>query len=200
MSLRARLLATLLLLVAIGLVVADVATYSALRSFLFKRVDAQLQDARGPALGALIDGHKPGLFGVYVEYRDPTGVKKYPPDSPSPDDPNLYGSPPPTLPAALPGSGTGGSQRLFDAHGSTGSLNYRVLASAVPPDVGGGTLIVAIPLTDVTSTLHRLILLMLGVGAAVLIAVAGVALWRVRAGLRPWRRWVRPPGPSRPAT
>ena len=51
MSLRARLLATLLLLVAVGLVVADVATYSALRSFLVQRVDAQLLDARGPVFG-----------------------------------------------------------------------------------------------------------------------------------------------------
>ncbi len=34
MSLRARLLAATLALVALGLVVADVATYSALRSFL----------------------------------------------------------------------------------------------------------------------------------------------------------------------
>src|SRR5688500_913948 len=46
MSLRARLLAASLVLVAAGLLVADVATYSALRSFLFDRVDQQLDAAQ----------------------------------------------------------------------------------------------------------------------------------------------------------
>jgi two-component system OmpR family sensor kinase len=58
MSLRTRLLAASLVLVAIGLLVADVATYSALRSFLFDRVDQQLDAAQASierARGASVD-------------------------------------------------------------------------------------------------------------------------------------------------
>ena len=186
MSLRARLLATLLLLVSVGLVVADVATYSALHSFLVERVDAQLKDARIPAFGAITGGHDPGGFGIYIEYRDATGATQFRRDwAPAGSDPDVAGAPPPTLPSSLPGSGLDAAESSFDCPATSGSLTYRALASALPQSVGGGTLIVAIPLTDVTSTLHRLIFLMLGVGIGVLIAVAGVALWRVRAGLRP---------------
>ena len=43
MSLRARLLAASLALVVVGLGAADVATFHALRSFLYHRVDDQLR-------------------------------------------------------------------------------------------------------------------------------------------------------------
>ena len=42
MSLRARLVLGVILLSAIGLAVADVATYTSLRSFLLNRVDSSL--------------------------------------------------------------------------------------------------------------------------------------------------------------
>ena len=45
LSLRGRLLAALLVLLACGLAVADVATYVSLRSFLLGRVDQQLAAA-----------------------------------------------------------------------------------------------------------------------------------------------------------
>ena len=132
--------------------------------------------------GVLAGGHEPEPFGIYVEVRDATGATKFTqPYTPPGSGPDAGGAPAPKLPAALPGSGADEQQRYFTADATSGSMSYRVLASSV----GGGTLILAIPLTDVTSTLHRLIFLMLGVGLGVLIAVAGVALWRVRAGLRP---------------
>ena len=42
LSLRARLLLAVVLLVLFGLVVADIATYAALRSYMVQRVDDQL--------------------------------------------------------------------------------------------------------------------------------------------------------------
>jgi two-component system OmpR family sensor kinase len=62
-SLRTRLLLALLGLVAAGLLVAGIATYSSLRSFLLERVDQQLREARGPVAMTLASGQIPGLPG-----------------------------------------------------------------------------------------------------------------------------------------
>ena len=187
MSLRARLLVTLLLLTGIGLAVADVATYGALRSFLLNRVDQQLVTARQPAAIALSadDGspHGPGPGGsfvppgTYAEYRDADGdtVEALTFSYEDRVDPRLR------IPDRLPGSGAEGTSACFTCPSGSGG-SYRGLATAVQ---GGGTVIVAIPLGDVQSTLRRLVIVMLIVGAIVLLAVAGFALWRVRAGLRP---------------
>ena len=61
MTLRTRLLLALLALVAAGLLVAGVATYSSLRSFLLQRVDQQLVDARNPVAWALTSSTFPGV-------------------------------------------------------------------------------------------------------------------------------------------
>ena len=50
MSLRLRLLLSVVVLVLVGLLVADAVTYVSLRSFLLRRVDQQLLDARSPTL------------------------------------------------------------------------------------------------------------------------------------------------------
>jgi two-component system OmpR family sensor kinase len=92
---------------------------------------------------------------------------------------------PATIPPALPGSpgGPPGGSITYTApapHGEHG--DYRIRATAV---TGGGTLIVAIPLTEVHATLRRLLGLETLIGIAVLIAVALLAGWLVRVGLRP---------------
>src|SRR5438874_1677525 len=84
MSLRVRLLAASLVLVAVGLAVADIATYSSLHSFLYSRVDAQLDGAHRSAERALYDSQ--GVFlraqltqlgtvvpGVWLQVRDDDG-------------------------------------------------------------------------------------------------------------------------------
>ena len=53
LSLRARLILGVIALAAVGLVAADVATYSALSSFLIKRTDTSLQAAHVAVEGAL---------------------------------------------------------------------------------------------------------------------------------------------------
>src|SRR5437870_5424104 len=64
LSLRARLLAGLVTLVLAGLLVADVATYAALQSFLCSRLDQQLRDAQIPSAAYLVhsgDGRGPDM-------------------------------------------------------------------------------------------------------------------------------------------
>src|SRR5689334_15292484 len=101
MSLRGRLLLATGILVVLGLLVADGATYGLLRSSLVSRVDAQLisysHDPRGLARGGFNNGPDHGLPQQYVEFVDGSGNKlisqpilgaDYPPNVP----PNLLGS------------------------------------------------------------------------------------------------------------
>ena len=68
-SLRARLVAGLLLLAAVGLIALAAITYFEQRSFLYDRVDQQLRDAAPQIINTLVDngvavpGHAPGLGG-----------------------------------------------------------------------------------------------------------------------------------------
>src|SRR2546430_17512887 len=54
MSLRLRLLLSLLGLAAVGLLIVDAVSYSSLRSHLLQRVDQQVESARAPATVALL--------------------------------------------------------------------------------------------------------------------------------------------------
>lgn len=186
-SLRSRLLAASLALVALGLLAADVATYSALRSFLYGRVDAQLDGAAVTVQRALFD--RRGVFaeatlrqlgtivpGVFVQVRDGRGVVLVtvfgrPRDAPqqSPDLPDRLEAGTVTLPAAQQGGPT-----------------YRTRISALPSLAGGsGALVVALPLTDTEATLRRLVVIEVLVTAGVLAAAGVGGLWLVRLGLRP---------------
>jgi two-component system OmpR family sensor kinase len=191
-SLRGRLLASTLMLVAVGLAVAGVATYAFLNSFLVSRVDDQLRASLFVVPQALLSsgtvagpGGEPEadqLFApLYAVYLDPSGhvVREHP----------LLGydrkaAPAPTLPGGLPGAtGATGSQiRLFTT-GSAGDLRYRAIAAPVTND--GGTIVVAIPLTDVADTLHRLVVVEAIVVGGVLLLAAVSALGLVRLGLGP---------------
>jgi two-component system OmpR family sensor kinase len=92
---------------------------------------------------------------------------------------------PPVLPSGLPGSDSSASTGpvTLTAKAEGGSPTYRVLATSISP--GPGTFVVAIPLTEVTATVHRLVVIEVWVGVAVLLVTAGLALWLVRLGLRP---------------
>ena len=59
MSMRLRLLLAISGFVVVGLLVAGVATYVLLRSFLLQRVDQQLLAARGPVVHSLQEGGMP---------------------------------------------------------------------------------------------------------------------------------------------
>jgi two-component system, OmpR family, sensor kinase len=186
MSLRARLLIATVVLVAAGLVVANVATYRALSGFLIHRVDDQLVAASPTCAHVLLEGPGGGPralgipVGTFAEFIDPSGnvvgptfFVSYPPPSSNP--------PRPVIPTSVVGS-SGASYFTTGSVGGT-SLSYRVLATETPN--ASGTLIVAIPLTEVGATMHRLLLVELVVSGLVLVLAAAFGLWVVRLGLRP---------------
>ena len=188
MSLRARLTLVAVALVAFGLVATELATYHYLSRSLIQRVDEQLAAAQVPAVGMFehggdFGGGPPGLSipsGSYAQLVLAGKVVRSAPIGPSPE-----GVAPAAIPPGLPGSAGGppGGSITYTAPAPLGEHGeYRIRATAV---TGGGTLIVAIPLTEVHATLRRLLGLETLIGIAVLIAVALLAGWLVRVGLRP---------------
>jgi two-component system OmpR family sensor kinase len=204
MSLRARLMFGLLALAAAGLMTLAAITYFEQRSFQLQRVDQEAQ-AGWPFMSRLLDclesgapspldcglgfsgGGRfagpeqtlpPGTFGIRrdengnqvgrsldLSYREANGSMK--------------GFAPPTLPANIP------LYRPITV-GSSAGTNFRVLAK--PTGDEPGTTIIAIPLTDVQQTLHRLLAGEGLVIAAILAALAALSWWVVRLGLRPLDR------------
>src|SRR4051812_13239449 len=203
-SLRARLVAGLLALTAVGLLAAAAVTYVEQRSFLLDRVDAQAVTA-APAMAHQLDeaGVRPPAD------RDNGGPFPGGPrggDGPRADSVNLppgtygqrrsasgkvlgktaisYGQPLPPGPQ-IPAKLTVGEHITVDSVKS-GGPRYRVVASRDRDD--SGITVVAIPLRDVDQTLHRLLAVEALVIAAVLSALALSALALVRLGLRPLDR------------
>lgn len=204
MSLRARLILGLLALSAAGLITLAAITYIEQRSFQLQRVDQEAQagwgymstqldchgdnvsevlGAVGCRLGAVGGGGLPGPAqtlppGTYGYRRDENGnqvggslVSTYP---------GLARQfPAPALPAKIP---------LYQpiTVGSSSGTNFRVLAK--PTVDQPGTTIIAIPLTEVSQTLHRLFVVEALVIAGILAALAALAWWVVRIGLRPLDR------------
>jgi two-component system OmpR family sensor kinase len=215
MSLRARLLAASLVLVAIGLLVADVATYSALRSFLFDRVDQQLDAAQAGierARGGSVDQLGAVAPRVFLQLYDADG-EAGPFFSGRGRYEHVYT---PKVPAQVVAAAAEleagrGAVRIGEGPppddrgpgGPGGPPNARPVAPArfvtVPsteasgpdfrvrlsPLADGGVLAVGLPLDDLGETLHRLFLIELFVTIAVVAIAAGIGLWLVRLGLRP---------------
>jgi two-component system, OmpR family, sensor kinase len=201
MSLRLRLLLAAGGVALIALVSADVATYHALRSFLYQRVDQQLDtahmslearlnsDSGGPRFGPGGNGpDRDGTAdtlapGVFVEVRDAAG--------------NISGTPVPAhqtggsqltprLPSRITGLSTSGPGEphayLTVPASEVGGASFRVRVSALQD---GGQLIVGLPLQDATATLHRLLAVELAVTAVALLVALALGWWSVRLGLRP---------------
>jgi two-component system OmpR family sensor kinase len=183
MSLRARLVAVLLGLLAFGLLATDVLTYRALRSSLYDRVDSQLAAADTTLQQSL--RFRGGIFvqssleqlgqlvpGAFVQVRVGQGtlvtLNAVRADGPVPA---------PDLPGDLV------VNRVMSVPSvDSGAPGYRVRVSAVP---GGGVLVVALPLADIAATLHRLLVIEVLVTAVVFGVGAGAGFWLVRLGLRP---------------
>ena len=199
LSLRTRLVLGVIVLAAVGLAVADVATYTSLRSFLFHRTDVSLdaahhgveqalfQQGPGPDFSpaARIDALTAAAPGDYVEVRRLNGtvVEK----GAITQFPGQKAPSPPRLPATvvLPAAaGNRDRQRSFTVAATKGGDRYRVRAS-IEPQASNYVLLIAAPLNDVDSTLNRLLLIELFVTGGVLVALGGLGLWVVRLGLRP---------------
>jgi len=206
MSLRGRLLAATLVLVAAGLVAADLATWLALRAFLVDRVDQQLgatrrqveEVVRRGGVDALARAERPGgpmplavSPSTYVQVRDASNrqvVELVP-------GPGLTHEVTPDLPATLPVSlagpdGAGERVSTFTVGGRGRHRGpYRVQAAALRgrgfPGDGGLLVAVALPLSEVFQTLGRLVVIEVLVTVAVLVGVSLLAAHLVRVGLRP---------------
>jgi two-component system OmpR family sensor kinase len=195
-SLRARLIAGLLMLAAAGLLTLGGVTYAEQRSFLLDRVDQQLHAAIGP-ISAALDGRLiapeganrfappgsggPGFGlpqGTYGERRNSVGaitatttVQRY----------GHRSIAHPNIPAHLLAG------NVLTVSGRAGDANtYRVLAT---PDPGtGGLNVVAIPLAEVNQNLNSLLLVEGLVIAGVLLVLGLLVGVVVRMGLLPLQR------------
>src|SRR3954451_22707734 len=213
-SLRVRLLAAVLALSAAGMLLLGAITYAEQRSFQLQRIDDAARSAPPAAPRALADagvgpalddhdhdrggpgGAPPGRGqhllpqGTYVERRNAAGKSLG-------HNVSAYGqdvTANPALPAQMP------VDRVITVKGKgSDDKRYRAYATRDPSGFGGLT-IVAIPLTEVDQTLHRLlavealviagVLLLLGFAAwAGVLLLLGFAAWAVvRVGLLPLDR------------
>lgn len=184
-SLRARLVAVLLVVLVLALGVTAVASQALLRRFLISRVDVQLVSAAVPvARQAAMDLARPGdprspLPSAYV-------VQFFYPDGRtaatvrSPLDASAAAPALPSLPTAAVRRH---ADRPFTVPATSGPGSWRVLARTLPG--GQGSVAVALPLTEVDATVARLQLLGLAVGAVALLASGALGAFAVRRAFRP---------------
>ena len=208
LGLRGRLVLGLLTVSAVGLVILAAVSYAALRSYLSDRVDEQVDAAIEPAGAAL--GQRPGCGDLAPI---PDGRGRGPSAEPPPGGPPPGGGPqlPPGTYAEIRGAGGEVACRTRFAFGEAGTPSPELpagppLSSPADPEVfevpaaggasapfravavpaaGAGTLIVAVPLTELEETLDRLLVIDAAVAGGILVAMALLALWVVRVGLRP---------------
>ena len=194
-SLRTRLLLGVIALAGVGLVAADAATYRALSSYLFGQVDSTLNQVHAGIEGAPFEGATgsvaggcPGRLhpGTHAPRQSDDQARLLPGVSPRGATARAEDAGP-GLPAVESEHPTGDRVRFFTVPAVSGSGRYRVRASEESQQPGF-VLLIAQPLNSVYSTLHRLLLIELLVTAVVLAALAALALWIIRIGLRPLTR------------
>ncbi len=202
-SMRARLVAALIALAAVGLVVAAFVTHALLASFLLNRFDAQQASTsrfvypivvRG---GRVFDPGGPLQSGrllptnSYVAVVDNSGnvIGQW---SYNADDATWAESSGASVPR-LPKS-TFNDVKPFTVTDKRGD-RYRVLVDHGPNDAltvrstgAPAVAVFAMPLRDVDQTLGRLTKVEIGVTAGVLVALGAVAWFAVGVGLRPLRK------------
>ena len=184
--LRVKLVAALTLLVALALCVTGLAASAALRGYLIGRVDANLAvSVSGPIFTQPPQGgddhhvRRPDEYAVQVSTLD--GIVKTPftlTDS-SASPPELS-----TVSAATVAAHNG---KPFTVGSRKGDNRWRVVEIQARSRDDGATYAAAVaaPLGDVDSTLRRLTLLELGIGAIVVLLFAGLGYGFVRSSLRP---------------
>jgi two-component system, OmpR family, sensor kinase len=186
LSLRARLVLGVIALATVGLAVANIATYTSLRSFLIAQTDRALDDTHSGVERDVVehDCHVRGASpGDYVELRNSAD------EVVCGKQVAVFGEEEPSLPAFSDGvadlvSGLGyGEAVYFTADARDGGSRYRVRASIEPRT--GAMVLLARPLSGVDETLGRLLRIELLVTAAVLVCLAALGLVVVQLGLRP---------------
>jgi two-component system OmpR family sensor kinase len=218
MSLRTRLLAGVFFLVSVALVVAAAAIYEEQRAFLFNHLDQRAIAAATPisyqlgvdartlkrpagkssgdhdevsgvrSLGRGLTGFLPsGTYGALV---DPEGRILRGPVTVRNGEARLS---PPAFSSTFPVSRLGPNPTLFTVNSKRGSsLRYRV--AVLPLDSGAGSVIVAIPTTEVDETLDQLLLVEALVVGILLLTLTGIGWIVIRIGLRPLEQMERVAG------
>ena len=211
MTLRRRLVVTIVAVVAVGLVVVDLITLTSLHSFLYGRVDSQLTTAAHQVAGLAVRDEERGIPmtaeqvrervspDMYVLVIDQTGrsvVTK-------PSGSSLQADPPPRLPNPLPvrplstgynadqpsqayrpaSSAIDVSSNIISSRHrrSVGGPEYRLLAVSIP----GHTVVVATRLDSVIATLNSLRAIEAGLTIGLLLLLVVLIAVIVRRGLRP---------------
>ncbi|UTI65099.1 HAMP domain-containing histidine kinase [Paraconexibacter antarcticus] len=210
MSLRTRLIAGVLAIAAIGLLVAGGVTYAEQRSFLVDRIDRQSAAALN-AVDHRLNDALIGESGSPYDFDPPPGAAPggRPRGAGGPND--LVNLPPGTYGIRLAADGSYGTGIPLFLNGQTppspprlptnlhdgetlnvkaqdGGLRYRVYVRQDPGSIDGALTVAAIPLTEVDSTLNRLLVIEGIVIAVVLAALAAASFLMVRLGLRPLDR------------
>ncbi|WP_127784650.1 HAMP domain-containing sensor histidine kinase [Rhodococcus sp. X156] len=184
MPLRVTLVAALLALVTLGLLASGVATTTYLKDFLVQRTDAQLGQDAGAFLhrmsapvAPLNDPgapRPPARYYVALVAADGTTLQVI-------DDPGLATAP--DLTSIRPDSTAHGPVTVTS---TTGGPQWRVVAEPVVlTDGSAASVVAATSLADVSSTVHRLVLLQTAIGLVVLLLLAVLGYLVVRRSLRP---------------
>ncbi|HMC40078.1 MAG TPA: HAMP domain-containing sensor histidine kinase [Acidimicrobiales bacterium] len=198
MTLRLRLVLALVALVVVAQGVGFAATYFAYRNSEYQRLGTQLRASSNIVDQVLDSDHDLGPPPGRADPGD-QGAGQRGPTLPSGlfgelrnADGTLNGSPvylglstKPRLPAVMtpPPPGPGG--RIFTAGASDGSVQFRVLEVR---NQQTGFTVIAVPTTEVTNALRRLVLIELGAVAGLLAVTAAGAWLILRRGLRPLER------------
>jgi two-component system, OmpR family, sensor kinase len=195
--LRARLTALSVLLVALGLAGAGVATHYALRAFLIDRVDQEFAPAEGPALHWVSDGDAGARRCVENALPLQSFVAAVPPGDDRVQNGLFHGHGKVTddlreLAEHAPlgySSADGYRLRTVPAAQVAASLGGAPVCGRHPgPPPPGGKIVIAISTAGVSSTVGRLDRLELMIGLIVVV-IAGALAWAlVRVELRPLRR------------
>jgi len=202
--LRVRLVAAVLVLAALALLATGLVGTTALRGYLLSRLDGQLagisasvEDRLSHGVPAVdrngsVGGTSPGTVESYLAASTADGQLQ---DALVPSvGPQLEK---PALPLLTAAAATARNGRPFTVTAADGHGSWRVLVTLLPgggPDGGNGeqgtvtsggtSLAVALPLRDVDSTVDRVIVNNLKVGALVLAVLAALAYLVVRRSLR----------------
>src|SRR5215472_14198418 len=190
MPLRARILIVTVALFLAGLGAVTFTTYNVLGSSLVGRLDDQLKAASEPVAETLTRAGPPshpgahGLFlpeGSYAALLDEHGrVRRearfaFGQDAPRPEIPS----------EVIRSQRPDGDPTLATVSAEGGGAEYRLIAQ---PFGRQGTVVVALPLTEVNATKRLLLLIGGAVSGLVLLAIGVAAYWLTRRELRPLER------------
>lgn len=175
--------------------VSGAATYTALQGFLLTQLDDNLRTAAHPAFNTWSQyngggGGRGGGAGVgfpagtFMAVYSPTGQPIGAPVGVTAPGSSVVGAP--NLPKPLV-AGPEDRPQLVSVGGSGAATHYRVAVETLD-EAQGNVFVLAEPLTQIDTTLGRLLLLEALVGLVVLVSGGALAWWLVRASLRPLAR------------